>query len=36
MRNSVLALMVFFMLGFVWLALTLRKMKTTERKTQSA
>lgn len=27
MRNSVLALMVFFMLGFVWLALTLRKAK---------
>jgi UMF1 family MFS transporter len=27
MRNSVLALMVFFMLGFVWLGLTMRKAK---------
>jgi MFS transporter, UMF1 family len=27
MRNSVLALMVFFMLGFVWLGLTMRAMK---------
>lgn len=27
MRNSVLALMVFFMIGFVWLAWTLRAMK---------
>jgi UMF1 family MFS transporter len=26
MRNSVLALMVFFMIGFLWLAWTLRKM----------
>jgi UMF1 family MFS transporter len=36
MRNSVLALMVFFMLGFVWLALTLRAMRKAERKTQNA
>ncbi|WP_205508710.1 MFS transporter [Longitalea arenae] len=27
MRNSVLALMVFFMLGFLWLGLTMRKAK---------
>ena len=27
MRNSVLALMVFFMLGFVWLGLTMKAMK---------
>jgi MFS transporter, UMF1 family len=32
MRNSVLALMVFFMLGFVWLALTLRKAKRLTQK----
>jgi UMF1 family MFS transporter len=32
MRNSVLALMVFFMLGFVWLGLTMRKAKRQQGK----
>jgi UMF1 family MFS transporter len=31
MRNSVLALMVFFMLGFVWLGLTMKAMKKTNK-----
>jgi UMF1 family MFS transporter len=32
MRNSVLALMVFFMLGFVWLLFTLQKAKRLAQK----
>ncbi|AEW03157.1 MFS transporter permease [Niastella koreensis] len=34
MRNSVLALMVFFMLGFVWLGFTMRKAKRLTQKAE--
>ncbi len=34
MRNSVLALMVFFMLGFVWLGMTMRALNKQQRRRQ--
>jgi UMF1 family MFS transporter len=36
MRNSVLALIVFFMLGFVWLGLTMRAVNKAKRQSPYA